>query len=274
MKTLIKIRFIPLIAGLTVLLTGLFFHFGLQTEVGMKIVKWGIGLSFIGFIFLQAVREKIREKKEEAENPELQQKPEKSWEEEKNDEILDIKNRNIPISIVRLFFCILLIFAGITLIFSNHEYLFGLILLSVGLLVTAFSVMWTVNWFKLLKELKNGNYIALFEKLDTIVAKEYDVADFGGAKSELTLRKSGQLYLIVEVPPFFDGNGNEIDGDKDFPEAMEFENLIAEYVGVPVYREDREIFVIKKPKADTGDRIKEFIENYWKLRKKKYKKSL
>jgi hypothetical protein len=272
MKTLIKIRFIPLIAGLTVLLTGLFFYFGLQTGVGM--IKWGIGLSFLGFIFLQAVREKIREKKEEAENPELQQNPVESPEEKENDAIYDIKNRNIPISIVRLIFCILLIFVGIGLIFSNHEYLFGLILLSVGLLTTALSVMWTVNWFKLLKELKNDNNIDSFEELDNIVEKEYDIDDFGGAKPDLTLRKSGQLHLIVTIPPFFDDDGNEIDGDKDFPEAMEFENLIAEYVGIPVYREDREFFVIKKPKADTGDRIKDFLENYWNLRKDKYKNKI
>jgi hypothetical protein len=271
MKTLIKIRFIPLITGLMVLFLGLFFHFVLQNEAGMKIVKWGIGLSFVGFLFLQAVREKVREKKEKEENPQLQQSHEESYEEmyeeKKKDVIYDIKNRNIPISIVRLFFCILLILIGINLIFSNREYLFGLIILLAGLVATAFSIMWAMKWFKLLKELENKNHIVSFEELDNIVEKEYDVADFGGSKPHLTLRKSGQLYLIMDVPPFYDGDGNEIDGDNDFPEAKEFENLIAEYVSIPVYRVDREVFVIKKPDADTGDKIKEFIENYWKLRK-------
>jgi Ca2+/Na+ antiporter len=152
MKTLIKIRFIPLIVGLMVLFLGLFLHFVLQNGVGMRIVKWGIGLSFVGFIFLQAVREKVREKKEKEENPQLQQKPEIIREEKKKDEIYNIKNRNIPISLVRLFFCILLILMGINLIFSNKEYLFGLIILLVGLCATAFSVMWTMKWFKLWKK--------------------------------------------------------------------------------------------------------------------------
>jgi hypothetical protein len=59
MKTLIKIRFIPLITGLMVLFLGLIFHFVLQNDAGMKFVIWGFGLSFVGFLFLQAIREKI-----------------------------------------------------------------------------------------------------------------------------------------------------------------------------------------------------------------------
>jgi hypothetical protein len=110
------------------------------------------------------------------------------------------------------------------------------------------------------------------EELDQTVEEELEVGDFGGAKPSLTLRKSGTIYLIVEVPPFYDGDGNEIDGDEDFPEVMEFENLIAEYIGTPVDRDDREVFVIKKPNADTLIKVKEFIENYWTLRKDIYKK--
>ncbi len=111
-----------------------------------------------------------------------------------------------------------------------------------------------------------------FSELDYMVETEVEVGDFGGAKPSLTLKKSGKVYLIVEIPPFYDGNGNEIDGDEDFPEGMEFENLIAEYVGTPVEREDREVFIIEKPKSDTLIKVKEFIENYWSLRKDIYKK--
>jgi len=106
---------------------------------------------------------------------------------------------------------------------------------------------------------------------DEIVEQEVEIGDFGGAKPSLTLRKTGRLYLIVEVPPFYDGEGNDIDGDDDFPEANEFEDLIAEYVGVPVNREDREVFRIDNPEADTMSKVKEFIENYWTIRKEKYK---
>jgi len=116
------------------------------------------------------------------------------------------------------------------------------------------------------------NHTLSFEEADNIVEQTIEVADFGGAKPNLTLRKSGNGYLIVECPPFYDGEGNEIDGDKDFPEAMEFENLISEYIGVPVIREDREVFLIEKANIEIIRKVKEFIENYWKLRKGKYKK--
>src|SRR6187549_2777953 len=107
---------------------------------------------------------------------------------------------------------------------------------------------------------------------DDIIDQEIEVGDFGGAQPSLTLRKSGHVYLIVEMPPFVDGDGKDIDGDDDFPETWEFENLIAEYTGVPVDREDREIFIIRKPNADTINKVKEFLDNYWALRKDIYKK--
>lgn len=111
-----------------------------------------------------------------------------------------------------------------------------------------------------------------FEELDEIIEKEVEVGDFGGATPNLTLRKSGNIYLIVDCPPFIDGDGNEIHGDSDFPEVYEFENLISEYIGVEVEREDREVFIIPNPKADSLEKVKEFIENYWTLRKDIYKK--
>ncbi len=68
-----------------------------------------------------------------------------------------------------------------------------------------------------------------FEELDEIIEKEVEVGDFEcGATPNLTLRKSGNIYLIVDCPPFIDGDGNEIHGDSDFPEVYEFENLISE----------------------------------------------
>jgi hypothetical protein len=108
--------------------------------------------------------------------------------------------------------------------------------------------------------------------LDEVIEQELEVGDFGGAKPSLTLRKSGRVYLIVEVPPFYNGDGSEIDGDEDFPEVYEFENLISEYVGVPVNRDDREVFRIDNPQPDTLAKVKEFIENYWSHRKEQYKR--
>ncbi|TVZ08098.1 hypothetical protein JM80_0582 [Cellulophaga sp. RHA_52] len=122
------------------------------------------------------------------------------------------------------------------------------------------------------KETKIEN-VEISEDLDEIIIKEIEVSDFGGATPELTLRKSGNAYLIVEVPPFNGGDGNDIDGDEDFPEVMEFENLIAEYIGQNVEREDREVFIIPNATEESLKKTKYFMENYWTLRKDKYKKN-
>lgn len=108
------------------------------------------------------------------------------------------------------------------------------------------------------------------EDIDEII-KEIKIADFGGTNPELTLRKNKNAYLIVEMPPFIDGEGNEIKGDEDFPEIGKFENLISEYIGQKVLREDREVFIIPNATDKSLDNIKYFMENYWVLRKKKYK---
>jgi len=49
--------------------------------------------------------------------------------------------------------------------------------------------------------------------------------------------------LIVEVPSFKDGDGNELFDDEDFLEGIEFEKLISEYVGVAVRCNNREAFI-------------------------------
>ena len=134
-----------------------------------------------------------------------------------------------------------------------------------------------LGWYR---KLKLPNSISEIQKridndipnADNTIEQKIEVEDFGGTKPSLTLRKGGNGYLIVECPPFYDGDGNEIDGDDDFPEVMEFEDLISEYIGVPVKREDREVFLIEKADIATLRKVKEFIENYWTLRKEKYKK--
>jgi hypothetical protein len=139
----------------------------------------------------------------------------------------------------------------------------------VGILLTIFSVCLLLKWIKYYKIFKEEKKKKVFDN-DNIVTN-YQIADFGGIKPIL-YEKDGQLCLILDMPPFSDGKGNEINGDEDFPELMEFENLIAEYIGVPVTREDREIFIVNQYQTDTPDKIKEFLENYWSLRKDKYKK--
>ncbi|MFD2909685.1 hypothetical protein ACFSX9_13185 [Flavobacterium ardleyense] len=109
------------------------------------------------------------------------------------------------------------------------------------------------------------------KKLNKTVVNEVENIDFGGTTAELKLRKNGNGYLIVELPPFTDGEGNNIDGDEDFPELLDFEDLIAEYIGQRVERHDREVFIIPNATEQSLLKIKYFIENYWALRNDKYK---
>jgi len=96
--------------------------------------------------------------------------------------------------------------------------------------------------------------------------------DFGGVTPELVIEKSGNARLLVELPPFYDGEGHEINGDDDFPEVFDFEVLLSEYVDVPIEREDREVFVIHNMNEQTESKLKDFFENYWKRREERYKK--
>ncbi len=101
--------------------------------------------------------------------------------------------------------------------------------------------------------------------------KTEELPEFGGTTPLLIYLKSGALNLVMEMPPFYDDHGNSIDGDDAFPELWDFSELIAEFTGVPVEHEDRELFVIDHPKTDTPDKIKAFLKDYWKNRKPKYK---
>jgi hypothetical protein len=52
------------------------------------------------------------------------------------------------------------------------------------------------------------------------------------------------------------------DGDDDLGSFADFDKQIERAVGVPVLWDDREIFVISRPKPDTLERIRGFIQNY------------
>lgn len=112
--------------------------------------------------------------------------------------------------------------------------------------------------------------IQLEEDLSTIIIEEICIDDFGGSSPELTMRKNNDAYLIVEIPPFYDGEGNEI-LEEDFPEEEDFAELISEYVNKDVMQDDRETFIIKNATDVSLEKTKYFIENYWTLRKEKYK---
>lgn len=67
----------------------------------------------------------------------------------------------------------------------------------------------------------------------------------------------GSLSIHFEaMPPFFsEENGTE-------PEFKNFELELAKALGVPVVREDRELFTMKNPKADTSQKAQSWLEEF------------
>ena len=108
-------------------------------------------------------------------------------------------------------------------------------------------------------EIETENYMD--KDPEFVIVKDYPMEEWGGTQPELTLRKSGNAWFITQVPPFEDGDGNELFDDEDFPEGLEFEKLIAEYIGKEVIREDREIFIIENATEEQCLKVVDFFAN-------------
>ncbi len=67
----------------------------------------------------------------------------------------------------------------------------------------------------------------------------------------------GSLWIHFQaMPPFFaEDNGTE-------SEFETFELKVQDALGVPVVREDREVFVIRNPAPDTAEKAKSWLENF------------
>jgi hypothetical protein len=76
---------------------------------------------------------------------------------------------------------------------------------------------------------------------------------------EIRVMSDGSLVLAFQfMPPMRDTD----DGVED-PRFERFEEILAEALSMPVEREDRELFRIAEPEADTAERAKAFLEAFW-----------
>lgn len=90
------------------------------------------------------------------------------------------------------------------------------------------------------------------------VVEEVAVSGFD-REGEPVIRKmsDGTISIHFEaMPPFF----AEDDGTES--EFENFETTIQKALGVPVRRDDREVFTITNPKPDTAERAKAWLEGY------------
>ena len=69
----------------------------------------------------------------------------------------------------------------------------------------------------------------------------------------------GSLYVVFEFMPPSDAPDEELE---DLGSFRDFDKKMERAIGVPVIWEDREVFLIQKPKRDTIDRIRNFVEGY------------
>ncbi|MHC4406586.1 MAG: hypothetical protein ACYTG0_43730 [Planctomycetota bacterium] len=90
------------------------------------------------------------------------------------------------------------------------------------------------------------------------IVEEISVSGFD-PDGEPVIKKwsDGSIWIHFEaMPPFF----SEDDGTE--AECENFETKIEDAIGVPVRRDDREVFVITNPQSDTATRAKAWLESY------------
>jgi hypothetical protein len=78
-------------------------------------------------------------------------------------------------------------------------------------------------------------------------------------KGEPVIRIMGDGRLLIVfnfMPPSFVPEGAGMGPFADFDKQLE------RAAGVPVVWDDREVFVMQKPKRDTVERVRKFIESY------------
>ncbi|MDR3296088.1 MAG: hypothetical protein LBT26_09725 [Clostridiales Family XIII bacterium] len=154
MKTAYKLRFLPLILTLLALLAVfmLKYYFHLQTG---KSLGYAIAFAVAGFIYMRLMQDIAKTRKEKAEHPEPVKTEREVREEAVRDEKDILTNRNIPFSLVRLVFAILVFLSGIPVI-MNGNIVFGIVLSALGLFVGLLSAFWTAQYFRRLKALKSA----------------------------------------------------------------------------------------------------------------------
>ena len=69
----------------------------------------------------------------------------------------------------------------------------------------------------------------------------------------------GALHIMFNFMPPLNGS----DDYNPHPVFETFEKVLQGELGVEVIRDDRELFVIPKPKPDTAARAKAFLETFW-----------
>jgi hypothetical protein len=91
------------------------------------------------------------------------------------------------------------------------------------------------------------------ELVNTIELSGFD----SGGEPEIRMMSDGSAELWFNfMPPSF------VDDEEDEEAYDDFDQQLQAAIGVTVVWEDREVFIIAKPAADTIARLTSFIQNY------------
>jgi len=150
METAYKLRAVPLAMGLLTLATGcvlrLFEHFA-----GATIVRYGILITVVGFIFLKAMRQLEKERR-------VERQPAEPYVDAQELELADqeYKRKNaIPFLSVRAFLSLVACLLGTSLIFDGRL-VWGLIMFLFGCGLCWLHIYWIVKNIRELKKLKEA----------------------------------------------------------------------------------------------------------------------
>lgn len=91
------------------------------------------------------------------------------------------------------------------------------------------------------------------------VVKTIAVAGFDPeGEPEIHVMSNGSLLVVFDLmpPSYIDPGDSDLGAFKGFDKEME------RAIGVPVIWEDREVLLIRKPRADTAEKVKGFLERY------------
>jgi len=107
-------------------------------------------------------------------------------------------------------------------------------------------------------------FIALKSKMvvanpvSDIVPQTIPIVGFDpNGEPEINVQSDGSLHLMFDfMPPSF------VEDPSDLGVFNDLDKQLIEATGVNVSWEDREFFLIAKPKHDTANKIKVFLENY------------
>lgn len=76
---------------------------------------------------------------------------------------------------------------------------------------------------------------------------------------ELKIFEDGHIEIIFNFMPPLNGK-TEVE-DEEFWDS--FENVLSTHLSVEVIRDDRELFIIAKPKKSTVKKLELYLESYW-----------